>query len=144
MPTWTVYLLIDPRDGEIHYVGGTKQNLNYRLTAHIKEAFRSGTRKNDKSIWIRELYYENLKPMLEPLVSYENARDMAFAESAWIRRLQAAGCQLFNNPRPYHIKPDKKSTELSAAKVLQSYYKKKKLNVWQQNLAKRLKKGAGS
>lgn len=41
---WAIYALVDPRDGQIRYVGWTR-NVEKRLAGHIKSAPRAKTHK---------------------------------------------------------------------------------------------------
>jgi predicted GIY-YIG superfamily endonuclease len=91
---WTVYLLVDPRDGEIRYVGGSK-HVHKRYWEHMG----GGTPNRAKNSWIQELTHENLRPSLEVLVRCETEREMIESEIAWTHRLRAAGCAIFNASR---------------------------------------------
>lgn len=55
-PVW-IYGLIDPRDGEIHYVGRSKQPF-IRLEQHLKDA-RNGS---EKGRWLTSLTEDDLQP----------------------------------------------------------------------------------
>jgi hypothetical protein len=60
--SYTVYLLQDPRDGLIRYVGVTKRPLVVRLAAHIMDASRQNTM--DVYVWIRALIAEERLPSI--------------------------------------------------------------------------------
>lgn len=95
---WTVYLLIDPRDGEIRYVG-CSMRLRERYWGHISDG-RFAIRNPDwrggstpKAQWIKELLQLGLMPIMEPLVK-TRSWDYRFLEEGWIRRIGLAGCKL--------------------------------------------------
>lgn len=88
---YTIYLLIDPRNGEIRYVGATYQNTATRLSAHLCEL---GSKR--KRAWIKELRAEGLKPKIEKLFTCRLSQEAARREAVWIRRLRKAGCDLLN------------------------------------------------
>jgi hypothetical protein len=88
---WTVYLLIDPRNGEIRYVGCT-HNPRIRFLGHLSQARTGG--KSPKAKWIKELLRKGLKPQLVPLVKTESWRHHRGLEETWIYRLGLAGCDL--------------------------------------------------
>jgi hypothetical protein len=90
MPKWIVYLLVDPRDGEIRYVGCTTAPQR-RFRAHVAGA-RYGTMPKDA--WIRELVELGEEPLIELLAGTDNALESIPLEESWIRRLGIAGCDL--------------------------------------------------
>lgn len=93
MKNHKVYILIDPRDGEIRYVGRTQLLLKDRLSNHI----HSRNQYTRRAGWINELLELGLKPDI--LMIQDCGSDMIGvdrAEEQWIRRFSLAGCQLFN------------------------------------------------
>lgn len=69
-----IYLLIDPRDNEVRYVGKTS-NPKYRLSGHITEC-KKETVKHRRAKWIKNLLKNNLKPIISfikvcPLSEFE-------------------------------------------------------------------------
>jgi hypothetical protein len=91
--TWYIYLLIDPRDGEIRYVGGSKSPKT-RYQVHVTESVNT-----PKFRWVQELRARRMKPIMEILIEYQDEKEMVEDEIAWVRRLRAAGCPLFNHNR---------------------------------------------
>lgn len=57
-----IYLLIDPRDNEVRYVGKTS-NPKSRLSGHITEC-KKETVKHRRSRWIKSLLRDKLKPII--------------------------------------------------------------------------------
>jgi len=85
-----IYVLIDPRTGEIRYVGWTNRTLERRLRHHIREK-----RTFHRGRWVQQLRRENLKPLIRlvqtvPLVVWQDA------ERYWIRFHREQGCPLTN------------------------------------------------
>ncbi len=70
-----IYVLKDPRNGEVRYVGKTN-NLERRLDHHIREAKKR--EKTYKARWIRGLLAEGIKPVAEVLETCD--------ESTWQER----------------------------------------------------------
>lgn len=69
-----VYLLVDPTDGRVRYIGCTKKNTKDRLTQHITKAKEAASPKS-KELWILGLLKVGLKPITVTLFSgdYETA-----------------------------------------------------------------------
>lgn len=59
-----IYVLIDPRNNRVRYVGWTHSTLKERLHGHISDSKRGN---NHKQNWIRELAKENLIPIIETI-----------------------------------------------------------------------------
>lgn len=58
-----IYILVDPRDNEVRYVGKTTQPLK-RLKSHIYEC-KNEKIKHRRAKWIRKLTKENLMPIIK-------------------------------------------------------------------------------
>lgn len=58
-----IYILIDPRDFLIKYVGQTTSEIEERLYDHIQEAKRGVDKGNKRCNWIRSLTEKNLSPI---------------------------------------------------------------------------------
>ena len=86
-----IYSLIDPRDGEIKYVGKTKDPAE-RLKSHLHDAKRTNTPKN---AWLLKLQRLGLKPQIRVLEEVERSK-WPEAERKWIARLRHKGCPLKN------------------------------------------------
>ena len=91
MATVYIYSLIDPRNGEIKYVGKTK-DLDVRLKSHLHDAKRTNTPKN---AWILKLRRLGLKPQMEMLEEVPEP-EWPKAERKWIAKLRRKGCPLKN------------------------------------------------
>jgi hypothetical protein len=95
----TIYVLADPRTGDPHYVGQTRQKLYDRLSGHIGAARRHPLWSRAKAAWIRELLSLGLKPLIVASLVVDDDVAVA-AETLLIHRLQDAGYPLFNHARP--------------------------------------------
>ena len=89
-PLYNIYALRDPRNGEIRYVGITKQTVKKRLIAHLRTA-RSGAQWHSAR-WLAQLLEENLRPQIEILERTDDAEREIF----WIAHSIAAGYMLTN------------------------------------------------
>ena len=89
-----IYVLIDPRDNEIRYVGKTTQRwLSDRLSGH-----RSSARRGDsswRSRWIAKLLRCGYDPRII-LLQEVPTTDWQSAETYWITYLRSIGCRLTN------------------------------------------------
>lgn len=75
-----IYKLIDPRDGEVRYVGKTTKSLAKRRAEHLCAAKLAKTHR-DK--WLLTLTVEGLKPIIE-LIEYVEDSDWEDREIYWI------------------------------------------------------------
>jgi hypothetical protein len=74
-----IYVLKDPRNNSVRYVGATVSTLKKRLTGHVWDARHlSGTRKVN---WIKQLLELKLKPQIELL---EETEDWIVREKYWV------------------------------------------------------------
>lgn len=76
-----IYVLKDPRSGEVRYVGKTVQKLSKRLSFHITAA-KSG--KNHKSCWIRNVLSFELIPIIELIEIVPGSDGWEDREKYWI------------------------------------------------------------
>ena len=88
-----VYVLKDPRDHQIKYVGITTAPLKARLQGHYKTARVKDWRV---SRWIRRLWELNLEPVIEQVdeCTEENWPEV---EKRWITYYKNLGCELTNS-----------------------------------------------
>lgn len=89
-----IYVLIDPRDNEIRYVGKTFGEIEKRLKGHIYDArCRPGT--GWRARWVNKLVRMGLPPRIE-LVQAVPRTTWKEAESYWIGYYRSLGCLLTN------------------------------------------------
>lgn len=85
-----IYVLIDPRNNQIKYLGKTIKPLNKRLSSHM-----SDNSKSKKSSWIKSLKSQNLKPIIKLIDTIE--KDWQFWEEYWITNIKMLGIDLLNH-----------------------------------------------
>lgn len=85
-----IYLLRDPRDNSIRYVGITRMTLRDRLLHHVRIA-RSGE-KTHRASWVRHLISFNLIPIIELIEENSNFD----REVYWIKYYRDQGHDLVN------------------------------------------------
>lgn len=90
-----VYALVDPRDGEIRYVGKCRGYLNSRVRGHLREARETDTRTY-KLAWLRQLLDLGLEPEGRVLERCIDADALAETERRWIADLRERGVRLTN------------------------------------------------
>ncbi len=93
------YVLRDPRDNTIKYVGRTVDPKN-RLRNHIYEAKKNNRNKRER--WIMSLLRKNLKPKMSVIYTLECSLDEAIStEKMLVTKLKARGFKLKNSPDSY-------------------------------------------
>lgn len=88
-----IYILIDPRNDRIRYVGKT-QNTKARLQGHIWDITYT-KEKSHKKNWIKGLVKQNLKPIMEVLDEVPE-EEWQFWERHYISLLKSWGIKLLN------------------------------------------------
>jgi hypothetical protein len=92
MKTVKIYILIDPRNGNIRYVGKTNQKLTSRLHAHMQD--KSSCHKVH---WLEQLKKENLMPDIEVIEEVSQDKQWQDVERFWIKHFKQNGHNLTNN-----------------------------------------------
>lgn len=89
---WVIYALKCPTDGEIRYVGFTR-DLHKRMLAHMSNA---RNRQDDYPVyrWLRKLISHGLKPV--PIILQKGFGDWQNVEQEWIEKCLSSGCVLLN------------------------------------------------
>lgn len=92
---FVVYVLSDPRDGAVRYVGMTTKGARRRLGAHLRSsALLKDTRK---TVWIRSLLAEGKRPVVEVVEGFADPGPLPEAEQFWITQFRALGFDLTNS-----------------------------------------------
>lgn len=91
--TILLYVLVDPRDGTVRYVGKTNYTLKKRLREH-----RNNPRNNYLACWVRSLKELGLTPIIEEIdrVEDSNDKDWQRVERYWISFYRNMHCDLVN------------------------------------------------
>jgi len=89
MKTVFLYVLVDPRDGRVRYLGKSDNPFD-RLKEHLRDR-----KPSHKVNWIRQLRAEKLIPFVELLDEVPEA-DWGFWEREYLRVFRAVGVPLTN------------------------------------------------
>lgn len=86
-----IYVLVDPRDGDLRYVGQTRNALSRRLRDHLADK-----RPCHRTNWIQLLVRIGLRPIIRIVqhVTQDEAND---AERYWISWFKSENCRLVNS-----------------------------------------------
>lgn len=87
-----IYILRDPRNGDIRYVGKTNQKLSYRLNAHMQEKSQC-----HRVNWLNQLRTLGLKPGIEVVEFVQGDYPWQECERFWIKYFRMHGHKLTNN-----------------------------------------------
>lgn len=87
----TIYMLIDPRDEEIRYIGWTSRTLERRLYEHVHIVSHGRLKKE----WVRQLLQCGLEPRIQ-VIQQVPAQSWAAAKIYWIGFFRKMGCPLTN------------------------------------------------
>jgi GIY-YIG catalytic domain len=88
---FTVYLLLDPRNHEVKYVGCTKRKLSTRLTSHIGAARTDPVAPRLMREWILNLLSLDLRPVIVVIQRCSTQTAATTAERFWIDHFRAHG-----------------------------------------------------
>ncbi len=90
--TTFIYTLLDPRTGEIRYVGKA-DNPKKRLVGHLRQCKRGGSHR---AHWLRLLLAEGFNPSLE-VIDEVLQSEWAAVECAYVIFYKEQGCDLVNS-----------------------------------------------
>ena len=90
-----VYVLIDPRDGIVRYVGITDQTMNRRLDQHLKRTDGN----NEKSAWINELILAGMKPKIKAIEEGLTLQEANERETYWIQHYLTGNTPITNRAK---------------------------------------------
>jgi predicted GIY-YIG superfamily endonuclease len=86
-----VYVLIDPRDDAVRYVGMTN-DVYTRFSQHL----RGDGNNISKNMWIAELRELNLMVIMRTIETVETQEEVREREAYWIRHYSSQGSDLLN------------------------------------------------
>lgn len=90
--TYKIYCLIDP-NGEIRYIGQTRQTLPRRLWGHINKNKNSDTHKRR---WLNKLEENNLRPTIRLIEECGSLGELNEREIFYIKKYRDEGYDLVN------------------------------------------------
>jgi hypothetical protein len=90
-----LYVLSDPRTGELRYVGWTSRTVAKRLTAHLNEA--NGNGRHHRLNWLGLILAESLRPIIRTIAILETKQEAKRCEVAYISALRGRGHDLVNS-----------------------------------------------
>lgn len=97
MTRFLIYGLVDPRNGQLRYVGksqsGHRRPKQHSMPTYLKKE------NTHKANWIKQLLSENLKPYIVTIQEFEDPDILAQAETHWIAYFKQMGCPLTNQCR---------------------------------------------
>ena len=85
-----IYALVDPRSGEIRYIGKTEKRIARRLAEHAEFPVNAGMRE-----WIASIVEVGMMPRIEPITCC-GAQWWEGKEAFWIRWARIHGGNLLN------------------------------------------------
>ena len=88
---YRLYVLKNPDDGGIKYVGQTSMSLNKRLYYHLYDK-----RKSYKTDWIKSLTNKNKKPIISEVSIFYSQEEVNKAEIELIKKYRSNGIKLTN------------------------------------------------
>ena len=90
--TYKIYCLIDP-NGDIRYIGQTRQTLTKRLWGHINKNKDSDTHKRR---WLNKLEIKNLTPTIKLIEECDSLESLNKREIFYIKKYRDDGYDLVN------------------------------------------------
>lgn len=90
-----VYILSDPRSGEIRYVGMTRKTIDARLRRHLVSESDQRNGRTYRARWVQSLKRLGLRPHVA-LVQAVPGDSGGAAERYWIAYFRSVGCPLTN------------------------------------------------
>jgi hypothetical protein len=88
-----IYILTDPRDGSVKYVGRSI-NPEQRYQQHLPPAWNTAP---EKRAWLIELRGLGLKPVITIIDQADNRKEASTKETQWIHRYTNEGALLLNS-----------------------------------------------
>lgn len=108
-----IYVLKDPRDGAVRYVGKTTKTLKARLSQHKNRSSSSASTRSGR--WINSLKVAGISPLIEQID--EAFGGWAARECFWISFFRDAGANLTNLTDGGEGAPGLKMTSEQRARV---------------------------
>ncbi len=117
-----VYGLVDPRDGQLRYVGKScSGKRRARQHANPTRVIKDFTHKGN---WVKGLVAVGLRPEIEVLESVVDSQELDEAERFWIAYYRALGCRLTNLTDGGDGTPGHKKTVETVGRMRASAYQR--------------------
>ncbi len=92
---WLIYVLVDPRNNAIRYVGRTNEPQR-RFRQHLNSPY---VENPAKYLWLQDLKKHDLLPRIEILEGVNGTlKDVGIRETVWIEHFKSIGTELLNLP----------------------------------------------
>jgi excisionase family DNA binding protein len=88
---FTIYRLIDPRDGTVRYIG-----ITISVFARFKQHLLRDGSNTRKDAWITELEHAQVLPIMDSIEHVTSLPEATLREMYWIQYYQESGTDLFN------------------------------------------------
>jgi hypothetical protein len=125
--TYHIYVLKNPANNEIFYVGKTQKDLKVRLSGHISDTGSSTA----KGKYLKAIYDNGGKPIIEAVETiygtcYIDRVKSLHREIYWIQHFKSAGCPLTNSmsmdDNSYNLEYQRYLNDIEEAKFNWAYY----------------------
>lgn len=139
----SIYVLIDPRSGEIRYVGQTRRSLSIRLREHVQ-----GRRWCRRMAWLTVLRRQEVTPVIR-LVQQVPIAAVDEAERYWIAYFRGIGCALVNSTDggdgcSGHSMSDEGRSKIAVANSRRIWSEESKARCRSAHLGKAMPEGTGA
>lgn len=135
-----IYVLADPRSGEIKYVGKTI-NLSQRYKQHIRAAQNCGDSYVNKRLkWIAKLLENGFEPIMQVIDIVPENEDWRNYERGWVEFFRMVGCALLNTaPAGGGWVPGTKHSEETKERIRKAMIGREIDEEWRQNISEACK-----
>jgi len=128
--TGSIYILKDPRNNSVRYIGQTIVKLSSRYSQHIYQWKRTIGKLTHINSWIKSLNNINLKPVIELIEDNINHENLDNKEVQYIKLYKSIGANLTNHTeggkgiRGYKQSEESKIKRLNSLKTSLSWKEK--------------------
>lgn len=125
--TYSIYVLRNPENNEVFYVGKTSKDLKVRLSGHMSDLGASSA----KGQYLKILFDKGLKPTIEAVevmygTCYIDSIKALDREIYWIKHYKSLGCNLTNavnaSEHSYNGEFARYRNQIYSGKTLWEYY----------------------
>lgn len=91
-----IYLLIDPNECRVKYIGQTTKDPESRMFEHLRDARKGGKRINKKQKWLCDLIENGQLPILRIVHAACTQQELNYMEIAWFHYFNETGHEPLN------------------------------------------------